>query len=233
MTPERLREQVGSFLRQGFQPLTLSEGVRDPRRKAIAVTFDDAYRSVPQLALPVLSELGVVGTVFVPTADVGEGRRRSWPGIEEWAGSRWEEELTGASWTELEPLITSGWEIGSHTRTHPHLTTLDDESLRGELQGSREDCARETGTPCISLAYPYGEADSRVAAAARAAGYEVAATLAERIPAPVKGIPDSMLWPRLGVHQQDGSARLRLKSETFLHGRWAWNAAQSLRSGFR
>ena len=180
-----------------------------------------------------LSELGVPGTVFVPTADMAEGSLRVWPGIGEWVGTRWEPELTGASWAELARLIDAGWEIGSHTRTHPHLTSLDDESLRRELRGSREDCVAATNLPCNSLAYPFGEADSRVAAAAREAGYAAAATLADHIPAPTHGRPDPLLLPRLGVHQPDDSARLRLKSEIFLRGRWAWNAAQSLRRAVR
>jgi peptidoglycan/xylan/chitin deacetylase (PgdA/CDA1 family) len=207
--------------------------VRTQKRKTFVVTFDDAYRSVPDLALPVLSELGVPATVFVPTADMDEGSLRIWPGVEEWVGTRWERELTGASWAELERLTAAGWEIGSHTKTHPHLVSLDDESLRRELQGSREDCVAATGLPCRALAYPFGEADSRVAATARAAGYEAATTLADHIPPPVNGSLDPMLWPRLGVHQQDGSTRLRLKSEMFLHGRRAWNAAQSLRGAIR
>jgi peptidoglycan/xylan/chitin deacetylase (PgdA/CDA1 family) len=233
VTPERLREQVGSFLRRGFEPLTFSEGVRAGKGKALVVSFDDAYRSVPELALPVLSELGVPATVFVPTGDMGEGALRVWPGVEEWVGTSWEAELTGASWAELERLSAAGWEIGSHTRTHPHLTSLDDESLRRELQGSREDCVAATGLPCDALAYPFGEADARVAAAAREAGYGSATTLADRIPAPLGGRPDPMLWPRLGVHQPDSAARLRLKSEMFLHARRVWNGAQSLRGAIR
>jgi peptidoglycan/xylan/chitin deacetylase (PgdA/CDA1 family) len=183
--------------------------------------------------LPVLEELGVAATVFVPTADMAAGSLRAWPGIDEWIGTRWERELTGASWAELERLTDAGWELGSHTRTHPHLTSLDDESLRRELQGSHEDCVAATGLPCRSLAYPYGEADSRVAATAREVGYEAAGTLAESIPEPANGQPDPMLVPRLGVHQQDGPARLRLKSELFLHGRRIWNGAQSLRRVIR
>lgn len=229
MTPDRLREQVGGFLRRGFKPLTLSEAVRSSGRKTLAVTFDDAYRSVPELALPVLSELGVPGTVFVPTGEMSEGALRVWPGIEEWVGSPWERELTGAGWAELKQLTDAGWEIGSHTRTHPHLTEIDDESLRRELVGSREDCTAATGLPCRSLAYPFGEADARVAAAAREAGYETAVTLADRIPTSGNSHPDPMLWPRLGVHQQDGSARLRLKSEMFVRSPRIWNAAQSMR----
>ena len=33
------------------------------------------------------------------------------------------------SWAELRTLADAGWEIGSHTVTHPHLTQLDDATL--------------------------------------------------------------------------------------------------------
>lgn len=228
-----MREQVAGFLRRGYEPLTFFEATRNPHRKVLAVTFDDAYRSVPELGLPVLAELGVPATVFVPTADMASGALRSWPGIEEWANTRWANELAGAGWDELEPLSAAGWEIGSHTRTHPHLVSLGDEELHEELHGSRRDCAEATGLPCRSLAYPFGEADARVAAAAHAAGYEVATTLADRIPRPANGRPNPMLWPRLGVHEEDTPARLRIKSRLFLHARPAWNAAQAVRRAAR
>ncbi len=231
MTPERLREQVGALLSRGFEPLTLSDAIGRHEGRSLAVTFDDAFRSVPELALPVLAELGAPATVFVPTANMDDGAIRAWPGIEQWLGTRWERELTGAGWSEVRRLADAGWEIGSHTRTHPRLVSLDDDSLRHELLRSREECAAGAGTPCRTLAYPFGEADARVARAASGAGYEAATTLADRIPTPAAGgRPNLMLLPRLGVHQQDDRARLRLKSEIFLHGRHVWNAAQRLRS---
>ena len=37
------------------------------------------------------------------------------------------------------------------------------------------------GQPCRSIAYPYGDVDERVIEAARAAGYELGASLPERL----------------------------------------------------
>ena len=54
----------------------------------LAVTFDDAYRSVGELAVPVLAELGVPATVFAPTAFVGDPEPRGWEGTDEWASTR-------------------------------------------------------------------------------------------------------------------------------------------------
>ncbi len=230
MTPERLHEQVRAFLRRGFEPLTLADAARRRRGRRLAVTFDDAFKSVPELALPVLAELDVPATVFVPTANMDDGAMRNWPEVERWRGTRWERELAGAGWSEVRRLAEAGWEIGSHTRTHPHLVALDDDSLRHELFRSREECAAGSGAPCRAVAYPFGEADARVARMASSVGYEIGAALADRIPAPTDGHPNPMRLPRLGIHQQDGPARLRLKSEVFLRGRTAWNAAQRLRS---
>ena len=77
--------------------------------------------------------------------------------------TRWESELAVMGWGELARLAEVGWEIGSHTRTHPGLPRLDDEPLRDELEGSRAEVEEHLGRPCRSLAYPYGDLDGRVA----------------------------------------------------------------------
>lgn len=83
------------------------------------------------------------------------------------------------SWDELRELQAAGWEIGSHTCSHPHLTTLADGDLRYELVTARKVCEHELGEECLSIAYPYGDDDERVIAAAAAAGYRTGAALAE------------------------------------------------------
>ena len=61
-----LAAHLTSLLDRGWRPLRLSEflaGGLGPRR--FLVTFDDGYRSVHDLAMPMLAELGVPATVFV------------------------------------------------------------------------------------------------------------------------------------------------------------------------
>lgn len=69
----------------------------------------------------------------------------SWPGIDEWIGGPYEQELMPMSWESLRATAEAGWEIGPHTVSHPHLTTRDDAELREELVQSREKC-RAFGT---------------------------------------------------------------------------------------
>ena len=175
LSPGRLADQVRCFLERGYRPETFTAAATGKSGgPVLAVTFDDAYRSVGELAVPVLAELGVTATVFAPTHFVDDQELRGWEGTDVWASTPWESELAVMDWSELASLAELGWEIGSHTRTHPRLPRLDDETLRDELEGSRSELEEHLGLPCRSLAYPYGDLDGRVARATRAAGYVAA-----------------------------------------------------------
>lgn len=208
VSPDRFQAQVESFLRRGYRGATFTEALTaPPARKVLAVTFDDGATSVRRFALPLLEALGVPATMFVPTAYPDAGRPMDWKGLDRWVGGPYEPELECMSWAQLRDLAERGWEIGSHTRTHPLLSSLDDERLELELAGSKRDCEQQLGQLCVSLAYPYGEADARLARAARAAGYMTAATLPV---APATPLP--LLWPRVGVYRGDSARRLRLRA---------------------
>ena len=205
--PDAFAEQLESLVRRGYRGVTFSEAVQDRGSgRRLAVTFDDAYRSVRELALPVMARLGLPGTVFVPTDHLGTEAPMSWPGIDHWRGGEHDGELIPMALGELEELAAAGWEIGSHTQSHPHLTRLDEVRLDEELEGSRAELERLLGAPCRSLAYPYGDVNARVAEAARRAGYAAAGTLVAHA-----GSTDPLLWPRVGVWHGDSERRFRVK----------------------
>lgn len=207
VTPARLESQLSLLVSRGYRGVTFYEAVSSPAtEKTLAVTFDDAYRSILRLAYPVLSSLGLPGTVFVPAAFVGRRDPMRWSGIEQWLGGRHETELTCMSWQELEWLCDAGWEVGSHAQSHPYLTTLDDTSLESELSGSRKLCEERLNRPCRSLAYPYGDVDLRVIAAADRSGYLAAAGLPGRFDTAAL-----LKWPRVGIYHRDSDFRFRIK----------------------
>ncbi len=213
--PDPLHHQVSSLLKRGYRGIRFTEALTaGSGERVFAVTFDDAYASVVSLAFPVLSRLGVPATVFVPTRADNDGLRE-WEGIRRWSQTEWRSELTGASWPQLRELVEAGWEIGSHSRTHPDLTSITPEQLRDELEGSRADCEAELGAPCTSIAYPYGLVDRRVVDAAQKAGYLAGAALA------VEGVHgrsrQALCWPRLSVYRGDGPTRFWAKREIFTH----------------
>lgn len=225
-TPALLEAQLSLLLERGYRPSTFEQAVAAPAGShTFAVTFDDAYRSVLERAHPIMERLGVPGTVFVPTDFAGSARPMAWQGIDQWLGGPHEPELLCLGWDELRDLAASGWEIGSHTCSHPHLTALDDATLARELTGSRAAMEEGMGQPCRSIAYPYGDVDERVIEATRAAGYEMGASLPRRL-----GSTDPLDWPRIGVYGCDEIRRFKLKVSPALRrargsGAWARLAA--------
>jgi peptidoglycan/xylan/chitin deacetylase (PgdA/CDA1 family) len=207
ITPTSLRRQIRSLVRQGWHPTTFETAVgAPPAPKTLAITFDDAFASVKRYAVPILQELGAVATVFAPTGFMAGGETLQWPGIEEWVQTEHRSELTAMAWSDLRQLLDLGWEIGSHTRTHPRLTRCSDEQLREELAGAQTDLRRELGIDAAAIAYPYGDVDQRVVAAATEAGYRAGAALGSRLDklGPLR-------FPRIGIYHVDAGWRFRLK----------------------
>jgi peptidoglycan/xylan/chitin deacetylase (PgdA/CDA1 family) len=206
-TPEAFEQQIAQLLRRGWHPSTFADAVLSPpSRKTLAITFDDAFASVDRYAVPVLERYGAPATVFAPTAFMSGGKSLSWPGIEHWGKSGDAHELEAMDWTDLAALTERGWEIGSHTRTHPRLSQLGDSELARELVESREECTRALGLDCVTIAYPYGDVNERVADAARAAGYLAGAALSGHL---ARLGPHR--HPRVGIYYADTSWRFGLK----------------------
>ena len=232
ITPANLAAQLDLLAARGYRGVTFTEAVlHRPAHKAVAVTFDDAYRSVLELGEPILTRLGWPATVFVPTDFAGTEQPMSWPGIDQWASGEFGRELVPMSWEGLGRLAEAGWEIGSHTCSHAHLTELDESALDEELRRSKSECQDHLGSRCDAIAYPYGDHDLRVANAARAAGYRAAGTLPSRMSA-----EDPLRWPRVGVYYGDDLRRFRTKVSPLvrrLRAYRAWEGADRLRVSLR
>ena len=156
----------------------------------VHATFDDAFRSAA-IVFPALERLGVSVQIFVCTRYARAGAPLSIP---ELAGDD-PAQLATMSWDELREHADRGLRIGSHTVSHPHLTRVSDAELGRELDDSKGEIEAELGRPCRELAYPYGEQDERVRAAARRAGYERAYALRGR-----KGDPYAL--PRVDLYRR-------------------------------
>ena len=208
MTPAALDAQVTRLLRDGYEGVTFTEAVQGPRRgRRMAVTFDDAFASVLELGKPILDRLGVPATIFAVSDFAASGRPLEWDGIDHWKGGPFDAELRGLGWDALRGLAGDGWEIGSHTCDHPRLTRCPDAELDRQLAESRAACEAALQRPCTSIAYPYGDVDPRVEAAAARAGYAAGAALPARWHA---GRP--LAWPRVGVYHPDDERRFALKT---------------------
>jgi peptidoglycan/xylan/chitin deacetylase (PgdA/CDA1 family) len=206
--PGDFESQLEAFLERGYRPATLSAALEaPPAPKTFVVSFDDAHRSVHRLAAPVMARLGVPGTVYAPTDYVDSGRPMAWEGYDIWQGTEHEAELECMGWEELRELAEVGWEVGSHTCSHPRLSRLGEPEIATELRRSREVCEKRMERPCESLAYPYSDFDDRAMRAAGAAGYRFAASV-PRVPA----APLPLRWPRVGVYHGESAKQVRMRA---------------------
>lgn len=204
VAPDRLEAQLERLLARGYRPVAASEAIGG-RGRLLHVTFDDAFRSV-QHALPILERLGAPATVFACSEHAEDGRPLAVPELALEAAEH-PEELATMSWDTLRGLAERGIEIGSHTVSHPHLTSLSDVELARELRESRERVEDELGARCRYIAYPYGDEDARIQAAARRAGYEAGFALPG-----AESRWRTHAIPRVGVYRGDSRVKLALKT---------------------
>jgi peptidoglycan/xylan/chitin deacetylase (PgdA/CDA1 family) len=175
LPPEKFRAQLELLISAGFRFVTVAElarraaGRRPPSGFA-AVSFDDAMRNVLTEASPILADLGIPATVYVPTDWLGQ--RNPWIG----PGG----DGTILTEDELRQLAAAGWELGTHTSTHADLSRLDYGACRGEIESSCEVLRLITGERVQTLAYPFGRYGAGAIAAARDAGLLAAVATCSR-----------------------------------------------------
>jgi peptidoglycan/xylan/chitin deacetylase (PgdA/CDA1 family) len=152
---------------------TLVQGLSDPAvlgPRAALLTFDDGYRSVLEVAAPVLRQFGYPAVVFVPTAHVGQGSHS-------FDADSGEPDEPLCDWDELAELERYGVSVQSHGVTHRGFSRLDPGQRDEELWRSREVLESRLRKPVELFSFPYGEGGEDPAEVDRAlgrAGYKAA-----------------------------------------------------------
>lgn len=135
-------------------------------KKSLVITFDDGYVDTLELAAPLLKEFGFSATVFI-LPDFS--RRTNW-----WDTSKGIQEAPLMEPHQVVALQKMGFGIGSHGWSHRSLPWLNDEELADEFRRSKKATEELLGQPIHYFAYPYGDVDERVKAAAREANFRCA-----------------------------------------------------------
>lgn len=124
----------------------------------VSFTFDDGYTSALTQAAPVLQKYGFQGTNYVITDCVGMTTAPN--------TCHADSDATYMTWDQISQLRTTyGWEIGSHTASHPYLATSDptdqplpitNDQMISEITQSKVALASH-GIDAVSFAPPYGD----------------------------------------------------------------------------
>jgi peptidoglycan/xylan/chitin deacetylase (PgdA/CDA1 family) len=106
-------------------------------RGIVSINFDDGWSNQYTNALPLLNKYGEHATFFIISGEL-------------------QDQPDYMSTTQIKGLITAGDEVGSHTITHPDLTTLTTAQAQNEMQQSQTTLQNTFGIPITDFAYPYG-----------------------------------------------------------------------------
>lgn len=183
-------------------------------RPQVAITFDDAFESVAEHAVPVLARLGLPATVFAPTSWLG--RRAGW--AMESIHDQGERVMSATALASLQsPLLR----IGSHSLDHVKMAELSPGEQARQARDSRHALEDLCGVAVEEFAFPYGSLDRTALAAVREAGYRQAYSV---MPERVDPRSSALLRGRTAAEPSDGADLFRLK----LRGAFAWMPLASL-----
>lgn len=182
----RLLERLaasGTFVSTGAL-VEMVEGARPVDRRYFHLSFDDGFDNVYRNAFPLLAEMGIPATLFVPTSFVDAGDedvRGRW-----WRCFRGRLPTRPVRWAWLREMTAAGWDIGSHTCNHARLSEVsaDPARLREEIAVSKDVIEQRLGLPCRYFSWPWGgpgDIDQAARETIREAGYR-AAFAAKRFP---------------------------------------------------
>jgi peptidoglycan/xylan/chitin deacetylase (PgdA/CDA1 family) len=158
----RFEEQIRWLFRNKFRCIKLQEiFTNDPFPKSVAITFDDGYDNFYEGGLPVLLKYGFTATIFL--VSYYAGKPNTWD-----AGVT---RRTHMGWDKLRELSKLGFEISSHTHTHPDLTRLSRKEIRRELEFSKKIIEDKIGKPVEFLSYPFGRYSKLARDCAKDLGY--------------------------------------------------------------
>ena len=169
VSSEDFADQMSYLRGAGYNVVSISElvdyieGRRDSLPPdAVVITVDDGWLCASTEMRPVLEHFGFPWSLYVYPKIVGEGSH-------------------ALTWDQIAALQKAGVDIEGHTMSHAHLMhkshpELDDKKydafLHTELDESKRVIESHTRQPVRFLAYPYGDYDDAVVAAAKRAGYE-------------------------------------------------------------
>lgn len=158
VTPALFRQHMAHIKDAGYTVVALEDLVAQLKTgevlpdKSVAISFDDGYRSIYEVAFPILKRYGWPFTVFVNAKPHDERHRQF------------------ASWEQLREMAAAGATIANHSYSHSHMLRR----LPGETEGAwreriheevvraEQSISRETGQAHRLFAYPYGEYDSAI-----------------------------------------------------------------------
>lgn len=201
--------QLESLRRAGRVLPSFYQGSLPLGKQNVAITFDDAYVSVAENAIPELAARGFHSTIFVPVGSLGS--HPAW----QMENSSLDSDEIVMSAELISTLPSSLVTLGSHSITHPHLSRMDPDDARNEIEGSLHKLQKLAAQEIRLFAFPYGDHDASILELCRVAGYDYVFSIT---PDPVDTTSSNFIRGRVRVEPFDGPLEFVLK----YNGAYAW-----------
>jgi peptidoglycan/xylan/chitin deacetylase (PgdA/CDA1 family) len=166
--PTAFEEQLRYLRDAGYYSINLEQwrlamAARQPLPgRAVLITFDDGYADFLDYAWPLLKRYGFSALVFLVAGEVGHFNCWDQP---------FGEKIPLLDWPQIHQLQQEGVQFGSHSVSHPKLTTLTAPEIVREGARSQAILQRQLGQPVNAFAYPHGDYDQVVQHLIGACGY--------------------------------------------------------------
>lgn len=174
ITADAFETQMLYLLANDFRILSFAEAEQIIRQgkpipeQAVVITIDDGYRSIYDVAWPILKKHGIKATLFIYTDFIGGGK--------------------ALKWSQIQEMKQSGLiEIESHGKSHASLSRLPEDEdaasyqarIESEIKGSNAAFKKYLGTPARYISYPYGNTSTTASSIVKSTGYALAATVTQ------------------------------------------------------
>lgn len=203
VTPRQFDCQIGWLKKKRADFLTFGQLTGEERRPRsshhrfkVIITFDDGHLDNYTHAFPILQHHNVPAVIYPVVDDLGK-KDVIWPESVD------PHPVNLLNPRQIKEMAQNGIEFGSHLMHHTHLTQLPMDRQRWELETSKVMLEAILQKHVISVAYPYGDHDEKVAHTAQRVGYRFGLTT-------VPGIAD-MANNRLTLKRQ------AIKGSKFYH----------------
>lgn len=167
VSPDEFTRQMSYLVRKHYYFATLNEivdyidGKIDLPQKTAALTFDDGYESFLIRVLPILRSLNIPAALFIITDFENGGYLGQKAAL-----------LSAKNLKEL--LNFNLVSLQFHSKTHPNLVKLDEESLKKEIIDGKIELENKLGIKLDYFAYPGGGYNKDVVNLVQEAGFKAA-----------------------------------------------------------
>ena len=164
-------ESAASFARQldllKRLAVTVPAGGSTPDRPGLyaAITFDDGFQNLVDVALPELKKRDIHSTIFMIADGFGK--------CLDWSAEFYDHYRTQRLMSEetLRSLASDLVAVGSHTLTHPMLTRLSPKGAEIEIRESKRRLEKILGRDVDLFSFPHGDYNESTVRMCRDAGY--------------------------------------------------------------